>query len=68
MPKVLCPEAGLMYGRFKMDEQPYLCLDCNSEFFVFAKEESESAPIYFCPYCGADIDDDKTLEIHSHLR
>jgi DNA-directed RNA polymerase subunit RPC12/RpoP len=62
MPKVHSPAAGQTYGEFDMDNIPYKCLDCGSDFFVFALREEDNADIYYCPYCGAEMDDELDIE------
>jgi DNA-directed RNA polymerase subunit RPC12/RpoP len=38
------------------EKTPYICYECDSEFFVFSTYEDETQPPSFCPYCGSELD------------
>lgn len=41
-----------------MDNVPYTCLECDSEFFVFTTREEDNDTVSFCPYCGAEMEEE----------
>ena len=63
MQKVLYLEVGMTCGgKLLSMKRSYHCDHCEADFKIFHQMEEEYYEVNFCPFCCAQIDDEKDEE------
>ena len=45
-----------------MKAKEYSCYHCDAVFKIKTLSDEDMYPVYYCPYCGGDIEDDNNDE------
>lgn len=66
MQKVVCLVLGMMCGAEQLSgitmKKSYQCDHCDAEFKISHKMDEEYYEVNFCPFCGAQVDDEEDDE------
>ena len=50
-----------------MKAKEYSCYHCDGVFKIKTLLEEDLYPVYYCPYCGGDIDEPETEDDEDHI-